>query len=58
MTTGTEILEPVPGLVTVIVHPGGVANVTVLNPGTNPAPPATSANFILVIAFMTPPVVF
>ncbi len=44
MTTKTEILEPVPGLVTVIVHPGGVANVTVLNPGTDPAPPAISAD--------------
>ena len=43
MTTETEILEPVPGLVTVIVHPGGVANVTVVNPSGTATPPAISA---------------
>ena len=44
MTTETEILEPVPGLVTVIVHPGGVANVTVVNQGGTATPPAISAD--------------
>lgn len=44
MTT-TEI-EPVPGLVTVIVHEGGVAHVTVLGQGNVPpgTPPAISGD--------------
>lgn len=28
----TTEIEPVPGLATVVVHPGGVAHVTVVNP--------------------------
>ena len=44
MTTKTEILQPFPGLVTVIFLLFFFVNVTVLNPGTNPAPPAISAD--------------
>lgn len=37
----TTEIEPVPGLATVIVHPGGVATVTVVNP--SPSTPGNGA---------------